>query len=251
MKEEKIQMLTIRNLEVEVNGKKILKDINLEIKKGEVHALFGPNGIGKTSLLNTIMGLSGYKITRGEIIFKGKKINNLSIDERAKLGIGMLFQRPPVVKGVKMEQMVKLASGEMLTEDEIDSLAEELQLKEFLTRDVNLGFSGGEVKRAEVLQLLAQSPDLALLDEPESGVDIENISILGYALNRLLQKDLPIHERKRSALIITHTGHILRYVVADVGHIMLDGKIICTGNPEEILNDIKKFGYKECELCHR
>ncbi len=243
-------MLVINELEVEIGGKKILKNINLTIKEGEVHALFGPNGIGKTSLLNTIMGISGYKITKGEIFFKGIKINDLSIDERARLGIGMLFQKPPVVKGVKMEQLVKLASGSSLQEEEIEILADELQLREFLSRDVNLGFSGGEVKRAEVLQLLAQSPDLALLDEPESGVDIENISILGYALNRLLQKDLPISERKKSALIITHTGHILKYVVADVGHVMLDGRIICTGNPEEILHDIKKFGYKECELCH-
>ncbi len=244
-------MLEIKHLEVEVNNRKILKDINLTIKKGEVHALFGPNGIGKTSLLNTIMGLSGYKITKGEIIFKGKRINDLSIDERARLGIGMLFQRPPVVRGVKMRQMVALASGKTLKDEHIEALAKELQMDEFLSRDVNLGFSGGEVKRAEVLQLLAQSPDLALLDEPESGVDIEHISILGYALNRLLQKDLPIMERKRSALIITHTGHILKYVVADVGHIMLNGRIICTGHPEEILQDIKKFGYKECELCHR
>ncbi len=244
-------MLEIRDLEVEVNGKKLLKNINLTIKKGEVHALFGPNGTGKTSLLNTIMGLSGYKITRGEIIFKGVKINDLSVDERARLGIGMLFQKPPVVKGVKMRQMVKLASGNHLRDSDIEVLAKEVQMNEFLSRDVNLGFSGGEIKRAEVLQLLAQSPDLALLDEPESGVDIENISILGYALNRLLQKDLPITERKRSALIITHTGHILRYVIADVGHIMLDGKIVCTGNSEEILQDIKKFGYKECVLCHR
>ncbi len=244
-------MLNIRDLEVEVNGKKLLKNINLTIKEGEVHALFGPNGTGKTSLLNTIMGLSGYKITRGEIVFKGVKINDLSVDERARLGIGMLFQKPPVVKGVKMKQMVKLASGKHLKDPDIEVLAKEVQMDEFLSRDVNLGFSGGEVKRAEVLQLLAQSPDLALLDEPESGVDIENISILGYALNRLLQKDLPITERKKSALIITHTGHILRYVIADIGHIMLDGRIVCTGNPEEILQDIKKFGYKECALCHR
>ncbi len=244
-------MLEIRDLEVEVNGKRLLKNINLTIKEGEVHALFGPNGTGKTSLLNTIMGLSGYKITHGEIIFKGVKINDLSVDERARLGIGMLFQKPPVVKGVKMEHMVKLASGNHLKDSDIETLAREVQMDEFLSRDVNLGFSGGEVKRAEVLQLLAQSPDLALLDEPESGVDIENISILGYALNRLLQKDLPITERKKSALIITHTGHILRYVIADVGHIMLDGRIVCTGNPEEILQDIKKFGYKECVLCHK
>lgn len=243
-------MLEIKDLEVEVAGKKILKNVNLVINKGEVHALFGPNGIGKTSLLNVIMGLSGYKITRGEIIFKGVKINDLPVNERAKLGIGILFQRPPVVRGVKLKQIALISSKNTLEEEYLHKLAREVQMEEFLSRDVNFGFSGGEIKRAEILQLLAQSPDLALLDEPESGVDLENISILGYALNKLLQKDLPIRERKRSALIITHTGHILKYVLADVGHIMLDGRIMCTGNPEEILRDIKKFGYKECILCH-
>jgi len=237
-------MLSIENLHVEVSGKKILDGINFNIKKGDTSVMFGQNGSGKTSLVMAIMGFPEYKITKGKIIFKGKVINNLSIDERARLGIGILLQRPPTVRGVKMRQMVELASRQSHRKFNMEKMAEKLGMKEFLTRDLNLGFSGGEMKRSELLQLAAQSPDLLLLDEPESGVDLENIVLLGEIISNLLDKN-------KSALIITHTGHILNYVNANKGCVLSNKKIQCVGDPHDILNRIRKHGYTGCVRCHR
>ena len=248
-------MLSIENLHIEVSGKKILDGVNLKIEKGVTSVMFGQNGSGKTSLVMAIMGFPEYKITEGKIIFKGKVINNLSIDERARLGIGILLQRPPTVRGVKMRQMIELASreshpprlavfGEAGNKFDIEKMASKLNMKEFLDRDLNLGFSGGEMKRSELLQLAAQAPDLLLLDEPESGVDLENIALIGDVINKLSGKD-------KSALIITHTGHILDYVNASRGCVLENKKVQCVGDPHDILNRIRKYGYKGCISCHR
>ncbi|MDI6794988.1 MAG: ABC transporter ATP-binding protein [bacterium] len=240
-------MLIIRDLYVEVSGKEILKGVNLEINEGETLILFGANGSGKTSLLLTVMGFSNYKITQGEIVYKGRVINDLPINKRARMGIGISLQRPPVVRGVKTRQMVDIASeGSADPED----LAARLHLTDFLDRDINLGFSGGEMKRSELLQLIAQSPSLVLLDEPESGVDLENMDLVGEVINKLLEKHLH-RQRKRSGLIITHTGYILNYLEADRGCVLLNGRIGCLGNPREILEDIRQRGYKECVVCNR
>ena len=217
-------MLQIEDLQVKLGDKELLKHIDLEIHPGETHILFGPNGSGKTSLLMTIMGYPQYKITAGKIIFKGEDITDLPIDERARLGIGMSFQRPPTINGLKTRQMVQLcAKGEV----EEEALAKKVNFEEFLDRDVNAGFSGGEIKRSELLQLLAQDPDLMLFDEPESGVDMENISLVGKTIASLLQKGFLDAETKpkmqakldrtKMGLIITHTGFILDYVAADKG----------------------------------
>lgn len=236
-------MLSIENLHIEVSGKKILNGVNLHIEKGVTSVMFGQNGSGKTSLVMAIMGFPEYKITEGKIIFKGKVINDLSIDERARLGIGILFQRPPTVRGVKMRQMVEISCKQSCKFD-IEKTAEKLNMKDFLDRDLNLGFSGGEMKRSELLQLAAQSPDLLLLDEPESGVDLENIVLIGDVINKLLGDN-------KSALIITHTGHILDYVNATRGCVLENKKIQCVGNPHDILMRIRKYGYKGCLTCHR
>ena len=242
-------MLEIKQLSVTVEGREILQDVNMSIRIGETHVLFGPNGSGKTTLLMAIMGFPKYQVTKGDIIFKGKDITRLPLDERARLGMGMSFQRPPVVRGVKTRDMVRASLGGREDVVTIDRLAERTNLAEFLDREINYGFSGGEIKRSELMQLLAQKPVLTLLDEPESGVDLENIALIGELINGLLEKDCPIRDRNCMGLIITHTGHILDYVNARTGYVMLDGRIGCEGDPHEILATIKEKGYGECVKC--
>ena len=242
-------MLEIRQLTVRVDDREILHDINLNIKPGETHVLFGPNGSGKSTLLMTIMGFPKYKIIKGKIIFKGEDITKFPLDERARLGIGMSFQRPPVVRGVKTRDMIGACLKEQVNEERINQLAVKADLGDFLDREINYGFSGGEIKRSEMMQLLAQRPELALLDEPESGVDLVNIALIGQLINEILDKDCPIRIRKCAGLIITHTGHILDYVNGRTGYVMLDGRIICDGDPHEILKTIKEKGYEECAAC--
>jgi Fe-S cluster assembly ATP-binding protein len=249
-------MLQIEDLQVKLGDKEILKHIDLEIRPGETHILFGPNGSGKTSLLMTIMGYPQYEVLAGKIIFKGEDITHLPIDERARLGIGMSYQRPPTINGLKTRQMVQLCSTGEVDEE---ALAKEVNFEEFLERDLNAGFSGGEIKRSELLQLMAQAPDLMLFDEPESGVDMENISLVGKTIASLLQKDPPVVktkskmksklERTKMGLIITHTGYILDYVAADKGQVLYDGMLSCISNPREILHCIGESGYQECIQC--
>ena len=241
-------MLQVKDLSVEIDGKRILHDINLSINPGETHALFGPNGGGKTTLLMAIMGFPRYRVTKGEIIFKGQDVTRLSLDERARLGIGMSFQRPPVVRGVKTSDIIKACLGSRGDVDIIAKMAERLNMNELMDRDINYGFSGGEIKRSELLQLIAQSPDLVLLDEPESGVDLVNMSLIGRMINELLQKDLK-RQRTRSGLIITHTGHILDYVHASKGYVLLNGSIACEQDAFEVLDSIKENGYEGCVKC--
>jgi len=250
-------MLQIEDLRVELADKVILQHIDLEIKPGETHVLFGPNGSGKTSLLMTIMGYPQYKVAGGRIVFKGRDITHAPINERAKLGIGMSYQRPPTINGLKTRQMVKICAREEIDEE---ALAERVNFKEFLDRDVNAGFSGGEIKRSELLQLMSQQPDLMLFDEPESGVDMENIHLVGKTIASLLQKDMSFArndkskmqkkmERTKMGLIITHTGHILDYVAADKGQVLYNGVLSCVSNPSEILTCISQTGYEECVRC--
>jgi Fe-S cluster assembly ATP-binding protein len=244
-------MLEIEHLNVAVEGKEILHDVNLKIDTGETHALFGPNGSGKTTLLMAIMGFPRYQVTKGRILFKDKDITKMGVDERARLGIGISFQRPPVVRGVKTRDMVSAALRGKGDEKTIDKLAERADLTGFLDRDINYGFSGGEIKRAELMQLLAQKPELTLLDEPESGVDLVNIALIGELINELLEKDCPMRTRKCMGLIITHTGHILEYINVRTGYVMLEGRVVCKGDPHEILASVKEKGYEECARCVR
>jgi len=242
-------MLELKGLSVTIENREILHDINLTIGQGETHVLFGPNGSGKTTLLMAIMGFPRYQITRGSIIFKGKDITSAPLDERARLGIGMSFQRPPVVRGVKTQDMVSASLGDRGDEATITTLAERANMTGLLDRDINYGFSGGEIKRSELMQLQAQRPELTLLDEPESGVDLVNIVLIGELINELLEKGCHIRERRCMGLIITHTGHILNYVNARTGYVMVNGRISCGGDPHEILATIKEKGYEECVRC--
>ena len=241
-------LLEIKDLWVEVDGREVLKGISLAIPVGETHIIFGRNGSGKTTLLMTIMGFPAYKVKHGQIIFKGEDITHLPPYERAKRGIGIMFQRPPTIKGVKLREILKLCAKENGVK--IEELARAFQFEQFLDREVNKGFSGGELKKSELLQLLIQDPDLVLLDEPESGVDLENIHLIGEMIKKLLQKDTH-RPRRKSGLIITHTGFILKYVAADLGYVIMNGEIYCKGNPIEIFEGIQKFGYEGCQKCIR
>ncbi len=249
-------MLIIEDLQVRIGDHEVLKHIDLEIKPGETHILFGPNGSGKTTLLMTIMGYPQYTVTAGKIFFKGVDITNLPLNERASMGIGMSYQRPPTIHGLKTRQMVEICAREKV---DVAGLAEKVNFTDFLERDINAGFSGGEIKRSELLQLMAQDPDLLLFDEPESGVDLENIALIGHSISRLLQRDFHVDPelsqlqqkvaRTKMGLIITHTGFILDYVTADRGQVLYEGIMSCKSNPQEIFTCIKEMGYEECVRC--
>ncbi|HDN97606.1 MAG TPA: ATP-binding cassette domain-containing protein [bacterium] len=233
-------MLEIENITVSAENNIILKDISLKIKKGEILILFGPNGSGKSTLIKTIMGISGYSILKGKILFENEDISSYPVSKRARMGIGIMFQHPPKIHGVKLSHLVEYLSPD---KNYVDELSERLKIKEFLQRELNVDLSGGEIKRVELFQILLQKPKLLLLDEPESGVDIENISIIGKVLNDYFKI---FH---CGALIITHTGYILEYVKANKGYVMMDGKIFCGGDPEKIFNVIKENGYEKCRKC--
>ena len=246
-------LLEIENLAVEVGGKRVLKDINLSIAEGETHVLLGPNGAGKSTLFLTILGFPQYTVVNGTIKFKGQDITDLTTAERVKLGIGVSFQTPPSIRGVSVRDLLKIESHQDMSEDlnpRMKDLATQLKFSdEFLDRDVNFGFSGGEVKRSEILQLLAQMPYFTMFDEPDSGVDIENVELIASEIGTLLDKDKPQRSRVRSGLLITHLGYILNFVSADKAHVLMDGRISCSGNPTEILEDIRKNGFNGCVEC--
>lgn len=250
-------MLKIEDLHVSIGDIEVLKGINLHIREGETFILFGPNGSGKTSLLMALMGFSGYKITSGKLIFKGQDITEAPMYERARLGIGMSFQRPPTIHGLRTRHLVDMcARGQSV---DVDAMAAKVNLTDFLDRDINAGFSGGEIKRSELLQLMAQNPDLVLFDEPESGVDMENMQLVGKVARQILdgalspsQNDVlrPLKDlKKTSGLIITHTGYILDYVNADRGQVLYKGHLCCEGRPRDILDHIQEHGYQECIRC--
>ena len=234
-------LLEVKNLAVSVAEKQILQGVDLEIAQGQVLVLFGPNGSGKSTLLKTVMGIGGYSVSGGDILFEGQSIVSLPIEERARRGIAIMFQHPPKVRGVKLSQIAR-----MLSDDEalIQKYVDELNLGYLFDRDLNVDFSGGEMKRAELLQILLSKPKLILLDEPESGVDLENISIMGKALNKYLIKE------KASCFVISHTGYIIDYINAQRGCLMIDGNLYCVGDPKAMFETIKASGYERCKECH-
>ena len=242
-----MDMLRVVNLGVKINGKKILEHVNLYLQEGQTYALFGPNGSGKSSLLMTLIGNPAFKVFDGRIMFKGRDITDLPTDERVKMGMGMSFQNPPRINGIKLIDILRYcAKIGGYTEKEIFEFAKMLKMEDFLYRSINVGFSGGEVKRSELLQIMLMNPDFVMLDEPDSGVDLENVALIGDVINKLLEREKKEGERKRSGLIITHQGHILDYVDADYGLILYKGRIACIGNPYDILEQISKNGYEGC-----
>jgi Fe-S cluster assembly ATP-binding protein len=241
-------MLAIEDLWVNIEDREVIKGVTFRVPVGETHILFGKNGSGKSSLLMTIMGFERYQVKQGRISFLGQDITHLPTYERARLGLGLSFQRPPTIRGVKTADVLRVCSrGAVMPE----VLASAYDFTPFLDREINYGFSGGELKRSELLQLLAQNPKMVLLDEPESGVDLENLQVVGKIIAHLLQKDRRPQAREKSGLIITHTGFIMDYVNADRAYILSGGRMCCQGNPRDLLQDIKNFGYEECAKCRR
>lgn len=225
-------MIKIKDLHVQVRGRHVLKGINLEIKKGERHVLMGPNASGKTTLALTIMGFPQYKITHGEITFGGSRLNNLSIDERARLGIVLALQSPPKVD-INFGGFIDEIEAKFDSEIDFSKFGEEVE--HFKYRNLNDGLSGGEKKRSELIQISAMRPKLIVLDEIDSGVDIDSLKLVGEILD----------EREESMLIITHYRHILNYLRADKVHLLGLGKILVSGHPEKILDGIERYGYRE------
>ena len=233
-------ILKIERLSVRVGGKDILKDINLEIKKAEIHALLGPNASGKSTLVYTMMGFPDYKIMEGEIDFKGKNIGNLSIEERAKLGIAVVFQHPPIIKGIKLSKLLEKISKQVIN-------IKEFPIKsDLLSREINVGFSGGERKLSEIMQIISLSPSLVIFDELDSGLDVEMLEKLASII-----KDKFLHN-KVSILLITHRGSILHFLKPDFAHVIINGELVCSSRDwKDIWETIRKYGYEKCKECEK
>jgi Fe-S cluster assembly ATP-binding protein len=243
-----MNILEVEDLSVKVENKFIFKGVSFGLKSGESHILFGPNGSGKTTLVSALMGLPQFEITSGKVTFTGIDITFKSVEERAKLGMVLSFQNPPEITGVKLADLLKLCLGKSATEDfseEEKEIIDAFRLTEFLNREINVGFSGGERKRSEILQLIFLKPKLLLLDEPDSGVDVESLRLIAGEIQRYVEKN------GGSTLIITHKGDILEYVKAKYGCVLLDGQFHCFKHPLRIYESIKKLGYEECVACRR
>lgn len=243
---EKI-LLKIEKLKAGIKEKEILKGINLQIKKGEVQVLLGPNASGKSTLAQLILGSPKYKIKQGKIFFEGKDITGFPPEKRVKIGIVLSWQSPPAIKGITLSQLIEkiskiLKSKPFLTEDDFNL---DLISRELMERDLNLGFSGGEKKISELIQVLNLKPKLVIFDEIDSGLDIKKLKKVAEIIKReLIQKNVSI-------LIITHGGQILEYIKPNLVQVLVDGKIICQGkNYKKILKTIKKYGYEKCKKCY-
>lgn len=240
--------MEIKNLHVKVEGKPILKGLNLSVKEGEVHAIMGPNGAGKSTFAKVIAGHPSYEVIDGEVWFKGQNILELEPDQRAHLGLFMSFQYPVEIPGVSNLQFFQAALNakqKALGLPELDKEAFDALLKqkmemievreEFKDRNLNEGFSGGEKKRNEILQMALLDPDLAVLDETDSGLDIDAIRIVSHGVNRFMTE-------KKGLILITHYQRLLNYIKPQFVHVMADGKIVRTGGPELAL-ELEERGY--------
>ena len=242
-------MLEIKNLQVSINNKLILKGLNLSIKPGELHAVMGPNGSGKSTLANVLSGKVGYKIS-GKLNFEGKNLKEIPIEERAQKGIFLAFQYPLEIPGVNTNNFLKTSLNSIRKargEKEIDTLSFLKMVKEksselgidenFLSRQLNVGFSGGEKKKNEILQMKILDPNFSILDETDSGLDIDALRTVANGVNSSRNK-------KKSFLVITHYQRLLNYIKPDFVHVLSDGKIIKSGC-SELAEELEKTGYKK------
>lgn len=242
-------MLTIKNLHAEVEGQEILRGIDLEIKAGEVHAIMGPNGSGKSTLAKVVAGHPSYEVTEGQILYKGEDLLEMEPDERARKGVFMAFQYPVEIPGVSNAMFMRESYNEQRKEHGLDPLdplefedyvVDKLRLVEmdakFLDRNVNAGFSGGEKKRNEILQMAVLNPSLALLDETDSGLDIDALRIVSEGINKLSGSDNAI-------MLVTHYQRILNYITPDYVHVLVNGRIAKSGGKELAL-ELEEQGYE-------
>lgn len=241
-------MLHIKDLHASIDGKEILKGINLHIKPGEVHAIMGPNGSGKSTLASVIAGNEDYEVTKGEVNFESENIEELSPEERAHKGIFLSFQYPVEIPGVSVANFIRTSINETRKAQKLDPMpaGEMLKLirekaalleidRDFLSRSLNVGFSGGEKKRNEIFQLAVMKPKLALLDETDSGLDIDALRVVSNGVNKLKSKD-------NAFVVITHYQRLLDYIVPDFVHVIMDGKIVKSGT-KELAYELEEKGY--------
>ena len=241
-------MLTIENLHAQVDGKAILNGIDLDVKAGEVHAIMGPNGSGKSTLSSVIAGNEDYEVTEGKLLLKGNDLAELDAEERAHLGVFLSFQYPVEIPGVTVTNFIKTAINanrkaqgleEMPASDLLKKIREKAKLLEidskFLSRSLNRGFSGGEKKRNEIFQMAMLEPALSILDETDSGLDIDALKIVANGVNKLKGKD-------NAVVVITHYQRLLDYIVPDFVHVLFDGKIVKSGT-KELAHELEKKGY--------
>ena len=244
-----MKLLEIKDLHVSIQGKEIIHGLNLEVNAGEVHAIMGPNGTGKSTLALAIAGKEGYQITQGEIIYKGQVINDMPPEERARLGIFLGFQYPVEIPGVSLTNFMRTALNEireyrgqpqMAAGDFLKMMEEKKKLVEIQSkltnRSVNEGFSGGEKKKNEIFQMAMLEPDLAVLDETDSGLDIDALKIVANGVNMLKTPE-------NAALVITHYQRLLQYVVPDFVHVIYNGKIVRSGG-KELAIELEEKGYE-------
>jgi Fe-S cluster assembly ATP-binding protein len=241
-------MLKINNLHASIEDKAILKGINLEVKAGEVHAIMGPNGSGKSTLASVIAGKEEYEVTEGNILLEGEDIEELAAEERAHKGVFLSFQYPVEIPGVSVTNFIKTAINstrkakgleDMPAKDMLKMIREKSELLEidrkFLSRSLNEGFSGGEKKRNEIFQMAMLEPKLAILDETDSGLDIDALRIVSNGVNKLKSKD-------NAVIVITHYQRLLDYIVPDFVHVLLNGKIVKSGG-KELAHELEAKGY--------
>ncbi|WP_297521335.1 Fe-S cluster assembly ATPase SufC [uncultured Clostridium sp.] len=240
------RLLEVKGLKSKADDKEILKGLDLVVNKGEVHVIMGPNGAGKSTLANTLMSHPRYKQTAGEIIFGGEDISKLKTDERAKKGLFLSFQTPEEIPGITVENFLKTARTSITGEpvkylkfsSELKKISDSLKIeKGYLRRYLNVGFSGGEKKKNEVLQLLALNPKLAILDETDSGLDVDAVRIVSEGIKMFANEE-------NAVLIITHNSKILDSLKVDYVHILVDGKIVKTGDAS-LANEIQEKGFEE------
>jgi Fe-S cluster assembly ATP-binding protein len=237
-------MLRIENLHVEVDGNEIVKGLDLEVGRGEIHAIMGPNGSGKSTLANVLMGHPRYDVTEGSVSFEDQDVLELEPDERAKMGLFLAFQYPSEVPGVSVANFLRTAVNSVREEElspmEMYKLLQEKMAvmrmdPKFAERYLNEGFSGGEKKRNEILQMLMLEPRLAILDETDSGLDIDALQVVARGVNEMRGPEF-------SAVLITHYQRILRYIEPDRVHVMLDGRLVTSGG-KELAEDLEEKGY--------